>query len=53
MTQEEINVASLIDNDVAETREEAVRREIEEFAHQNPAMVAQLIKSWLREEEDK
>lgn len=49
---EEANVTSLLDNDAAETREEAIRREIQEFASQNPAMVAQLIKSWLREESD-
>lgn len=48
---EDANVASLVDRADVETREEAIRREIEEFAHQNPAMVAQLIKSWIREDD--
>lgn len=48
--EEDPNIPSLVARSEVETREEAIKREIEEFAHQNPAMVAQLIKSWIREE---
>ena len=48
--EEDTNIPSLVARSEVETREEAIKREIEEFAHQNPAMVAQLIKSWIREE---
>ena len=44
-------VASLNDANVIETKETAVRREIGEFAHASPEIVAQLLKSWLREDE--
>ena len=45
-------VASLVDAANIETKETAVRREIGEFAHSNPEVVAQLLKSWLREDSD-
>ncbi|MBQ7958110.1 MAG: hypothetical protein IJ330_00125, partial [Oscillospiraceae bacterium] len=48
--EEDTNIPSLVARSEVETREEAIKREIEEFAHQNPAMVAQLIKSWIRED---
>ena len=51
IAEEEAEVASLLEKE-RETREEAIKREIEEFTSQNPAMVAQLIKGWLHEEED-
>jgi len=35
-----------------ETKEAAVRREIGEFAQNSPEIVAQLLKSWIREEAD-
>ncbi len=48
---EPINVTKLT-GDVADTKEAAVRREIESFSKTNPEIVAQLLKSWIREEMD-
>lgn len=45
-------VASLVEAATVETKEAAVRREIGEFAQSNPEVVAQLLKSWIREEND-
>ena len=36
---------------VPETRDEALKREIREFSKENPEIVAQLIRSWMRTEE--
>lgn len=47
----EEGVLSLNDNAAIESKEEAVKREISEFAHHSPEIVAQLLKSWLREDE--
>ncbi len=49
---EKVEVASLTENATVETKESAVRREISEFAKNSPEIVAQLLKSWLREEAD-
>lgn len=49
--EEQAEVMSLLERE-RETREEAIKREIEEFTSQNPAMVAQLIKGWIHEEEE-
>lgn len=46
------DVASLADAQSVESKEEAVRREIGEFAHASPEIVAQLLKSWLHDEEE-
>lgn len=51
-TEDDTHVQSLTE-EKAETEEEAVRREIGEFAQTSPEIVAQLLKNWLREEEDK
>lgn len=39
--------------DVPDTKEQAVRREIGDFAKNSPEIAAQLLKSWLREDGDK
>ena len=36
-----------------ETREQALKKQIKEFSSQNPAIVAQLVKTWLKEEGDR
>ncbi len=46
-----IEVPSLTDEQV-ETKEVVIRREISEFARHSPEIVAQLLKSWMKEEED-
>jgi len=46
------DVASLTEAAQVETKEAAVRREIGEFAQNSPEIVAQLLKSWIREEAD-
>ncbi len=46
----EFELASLSD-DTTETREEALKREIKEFSKNNPEIVAQLIRTWIRGEE--
>lgn len=43
-------IISLTEAAQAETKETAVRREIGEFAKNSPEIVAQLLRSWLREE---
>ena len=50
--REEFEIASLSENAGVETKEAAVRREIGDFAQNSPEIVAQLLKSWLREESD-
>ncbi|MBQ3161404.1 MAG: flagellar M-ring protein FliF [Oscillospiraceae bacterium] len=44
-------VPSLTDEQI-ETKEVAIRREISEFAKFSPEIVAQLLRSWMKEEED-
>lgn len=51
-TGEDNDIASLSEVPEFESKENAVRREIGEFAHNSPEIVAQLLKSWLREESD-
>lgn len=46
----EFELASLSD-DTTETREEALKREIKDFSKNNPEIVAQLIRTWIRGEE--
>ena len=46
----EFELASLND-ETTETREEALKREIKEFSKNNPEIVAQLIRTWIRGEE--
>ncbi len=48
---EPIEVASLTDDQI-ETKEVVIRREISEFAKFSPEIVAQLLRSWMKEEED-
>ena len=48
---EPIEVPSLTDDQV-ETKEVVIRREISEFAKYSPEIVAQLLRSWMKEEED-
>ena len=45
-----IEVPSLMDEQV-ETKEVAIRREISEFAKHSPEIVAQLLKTWMKEDE--
>lgn len=37
--------------DAPETREEALKREIQDFSKHNPEIVAQLIRNWMRGDE--
>lgn len=46
-----IEVPSLTDEQV-ETKEVVIRREITEFANHSPEIVAQLLKSWIKNEEE-
>ena len=46
----EFELASLSD-ETTETREEALKREIQDFSKNNPEIVAQLIRTWIRGEE--
>ena len=46
----EFEIASLTE-ETAETREEALKREIQDFSRNNPEIVAQLIRTWIRGEE--
>jgi len=48
---EPIEVPSLTDDQI-ETKEVVIRREISEFAKYSPEIVAQLLRSWMKEEED-
>ena len=48
---EDYELESLMNGEAKETKQAAVRREIADFAHSSPEIVAQLLKSWLREEE--
>lgn len=50
MESTEFELASLND-ETTETREEALKREIKEFSKNNPEIVAQLIRTWIRGEE--
>ncbi len=47
---EPIEVPSLTDEQI-ETKEVVIRREISEFAKQSPEIVAQLLKTWIKEED--
>lgn len=46
-----IEVPSLTDDQI-ETKEVVIRREISEFASHSPEIVAQLLKTWIKNEED-
>lgn len=46
-----VEVPSLTDEQI-ETKEVVIRREITEFANHSPEIVAQLLKSWIKSEED-
>lgn len=50
MDSSEFELASLSD-ETTETREEALKREIKDFSKNNPEIVAQLIRTWIRGEE--
>ena len=47
-----IEIQSLMD-DTIDTKEKVVKREIGDFAKHSPDIVAQLLKSWMREEDEK
>lgn len=49
--EEDFNLKSLTKEPKKETKEQAIKREIGEFSKTNPEIVAQLLRSWLREEE--
>jgi flagellar biosynthesis/type III secretory pathway M-ring protein FliF/YscJ len=38
---------------LTETREQALKRQIKEFSANNPEMVAQLLRIWIKEDETK
>ncbi len=46
-----VEIASLAD-EAADTKEVVIRREIAEFAKNSPEIVAQLLKSWIKEDEE-
>ena len=46
-----VEVPSLTDEQI-ETKEVVIRREITEFANHSPEIVAQLLKSWIKSEEE-
>ncbi|MCM1023361.1 MAG: flagellar M-ring protein FliF [Prevotella sp.] len=48
---EPVEVPSLIDDQI-ETKEVVIRREISDFAKYSPEIVAQLLKNWMKEEDD-
>lgn len=48
---EPVEVPSLTDDQI-ETKEVVIRREISEFAKFSPEIVAQLLRTWMKEEED-
>lgn len=50
-TVEPMGIQSLTEEPV-ETKEIVIRREISDFAKHSPEIVAQLLKSWIKEEED-
>jgi flagellar M-ring protein FliF len=45
-TIEDIDFSDI--HNLKETKEQALKKEIQEFCHSNPEIVAQLIKTWLR-----
>ncbi len=45
-------IPSLLSDEGMETKETIIRRELAEFAHHSPEIVAQLLRGWLKEEED-
>lgn len=49
---ENIEIPSLTD-DTIDTKEKVIRREIGDFANHSPDIVAQLLKSWMKEEDEK
>lgn len=48
---EDFEIRSLTEDDGEETREAILKREIREFSKTNPEIVAQLIRTWMRNEE--
>ncbi|MCL2693841.1 MAG: flagellar M-ring protein FliF [Oscillospiraceae bacterium] len=46
---DKIEIQSLLETDGAETRDTLLKNEIREFAKTNPDIVAQLIRTWIRE----
>ncbi len=50
MSNTEFEIPSLTD-EVPETRDEALKREIQDFSKNNPEIVAQLIRTWIRGDE--
>ncbi len=49
--QDEVEIQSLTGDDGVETREQLLKKEIQEFSKANPEIVAQLIRTWMRNEE--
>ncbi len=49
--QEDIEIQSLTNTDGADSREELLKKEIREFSKTNPEIVAQLIRTWMRNDE--
>lgn len=47
----EFEIQSLTNNEGPESREELLKKEIRDFSKQNPEIVAQLIRTWMRSEE--
>ncbi len=47
-----LEIPSLTSDEVVETKEVIIRRELSEFARHSPEIVAQLLRNWMREEEE-
>lgn len=52
-TGDRFDIPSLNSDDGVETKSAVIRRELAEFAHHSPDIIAQLLRSWMREEEEK
>jgi flagellar M-ring protein FliF len=50
--QEEFDLPSLLDSDGTDQREAVLKREIRDFAKSNPEIVAQLIRTWMKSEDE-
>lgn len=47
-----VEIVSLTDDSGVETKEVLIRRELSEFARHSPEIVAQLLRSWLKDEDE-
>lgn len=52
MQDDEIDLPSLVDASTGEAKEAVLKREIREFSRANPEIVAQLIRTWMKSEDE-